>query len=179
MKLITAWRLVLIILPLVFLSDAYGNIPGGGTNGPNVTLTDNGTTVAISNGIVSLLCSKSGGTINQINYTFNNNGTTQTLNLLSGGNNGGQLYWENSSSQGLAFSYSLVANTTNYAEIALTTTSVANDVLEVHYSLLRGASGFYVTAIWYHRVKKAWAESAENGTEFINPVQERVLRWKS
>ncbi len=34
-------------------------------------------------------------------------------------------------------------------------------------------------AIWYHRVKKAWAESIENGTEFINPVQERVLRWKS
>jgi hypothetical protein len=34
-------------------------------------------------------------------------------------------------------------------------------------------------AIWYHRVKKAWAEAAENGTEFRNPVQERVLRWKS
>jgi len=34
-------------------------------------------------------------------------------------------------------------------------------------------------AIWYHRVKKAWAESTENGTEFVNPVQERVLRWKS
>ncbi|HEX3756067.1 MAG TPA: aromatic ring-hydroxylating dioxygenase subunit alpha [Rhizomicrobium sp.] len=34
-------------------------------------------------------------------------------------------------------------------------------------------------AIWYHRVKKAWAESVENGTPFVNPVQERVLRWKS
>jgi phenylpropionate dioxygenase-like ring-hydroxylating dioxygenase large terminal subunit len=34
-------------------------------------------------------------------------------------------------------------------------------------------------AIWYHRVKKAWAESVENGTEFVNPVQGRVLRWKS
>ena len=34
-------------------------------------------------------------------------------------------------------------------------------------------------AIWYHRVKKAWAESVENGTEFANPVQGRVLRWKS
>ncbi|HEY0265834.1 MAG TPA: aromatic ring-hydroxylating dioxygenase subunit alpha [Rhizomicrobium sp.] len=34
-------------------------------------------------------------------------------------------------------------------------------------------------AIWYHRVKKAWAESTENGTVFVNPVQERVLRWKS
>jgi nitrite reductase/ring-hydroxylating ferredoxin subunit len=34
-------------------------------------------------------------------------------------------------------------------------------------------------AIWYRRVKKAWAESVENGTPFVNPVQERVLRWKS
>ena len=34
-------------------------------------------------------------------------------------------------------------------------------------------------AIWYHRVKKAWAESLETGAEFVNPVQERTLRWKS
>ncbi|HVW72292.1 MAG TPA: aromatic ring-hydroxylating dioxygenase subunit alpha [Rhizomicrobium sp.] len=34
-------------------------------------------------------------------------------------------------------------------------------------------------AIWYHRVKKAWAESVANGTTFVNPVQGRVLRWKS
>jgi phenylpropionate dioxygenase-like ring-hydroxylating dioxygenase large terminal subunit len=34
-------------------------------------------------------------------------------------------------------------------------------------------------AIWYHRIKKAWAESTENGTEFVNPVQERTLRWRS
>lgn len=34
-------------------------------------------------------------------------------------------------------------------------------------------------AIWYHRIKKAWAESVENGTEFVNPVQARVLRWRS
>lgn len=34
-------------------------------------------------------------------------------------------------------------------------------------------------AIWYHRLKKAWAESVENGTAFVNPVKGRVLRWKS
>jgi len=34
-------------------------------------------------------------------------------------------------------------------------------------------------AIWYHRIKKAWAEATEKGTKFINPVQERTLRWKS
>jgi phenylpropionate dioxygenase-like ring-hydroxylating dioxygenase large terminal subunit len=34
-------------------------------------------------------------------------------------------------------------------------------------------------AIWYHRIKKAWAESLESGADFVNPVQERTLRWKS
>jgi phenylpropionate dioxygenase-like ring-hydroxylating dioxygenase large terminal subunit len=34
-------------------------------------------------------------------------------------------------------------------------------------------------AIWYHRLKKAWAEASEKGVAFVNPVQERTLRWKS
>ena len=70
---------------------AAANIPGGGTNGPNVTITDNGSTVTMANGLVSILCDKSGATINQINYTYNNGGGNQTNNLLAGGNNGGQL----------------------------------------------------------------------------------------
>ena len=36
-----------------------------------------------------------------------------------------------------------------------------------------------VPAIWYHRLKKAWSESVETGKPFINPVQERTLRWRS
>lgn len=156
-----ALRLCVVLL-VALSGSALANIPGGGTGtGPNVTLTDSGSTVTLSNGIVSILCTKSGGTINQINYTYNNSGTTQTANLLSGGNNGGQLYWENSNNQGLTFTYSLVVNPAtnggNYAEIALTTLSESNSVLEVHYSLLRGSSGFYVTPIWYHRsVDAAW-----------------------
>jgi phenylpropionate dioxygenase-like ring-hydroxylating dioxygenase large terminal subunit len=34
-------------------------------------------------------------------------------------------------------------------------------------------------AIWYHRLKKAWAQSTETGEPFVNPVQERILRWRS
>lgn len=34
-------------------------------------------------------------------------------------------------------------------------------------------------AIWYHRLKKAWAESVASGTGFTNPVQGRTLRWRS
>jgi len=34
-------------------------------------------------------------------------------------------------------------------------------------------------AIWYHRVKKAWAEAQETGGAFTNPMRERTLRWRS
>jgi len=131
------------------------NNPGGtdGT-GANVTLTSTSTTFTMSNGIVSILGSKTGGNITQINYTFNNTGSSQTLNLLSGGNNGGQLYWEHSNNQGLSFTYSVVADpSTNgggYAEVVLYTTTQANMPMEVHYSMLRGSPGFYVTPIFIH-----------------------------
>ena len=36
-----------------------------------------------------------------------------------------------------------------------------------------------VPAMWYHRLKKAWAESVRNETPFVNPVQEKTLRWRS
>ncbi len=34
-------------------------------------------------------------------------------------------------------------------------------------------------AIWYHRLKKAWAESVATGAAFVNPVTDRVLKWRS
>ncbi len=36
-----------------------------------------------------------------------------------------------------------------------------------------------VPAMWYHRLKKAWAESTASGEPFVNPVRERTLRWRS
>ena len=58
----------------LFPQSLLANVPGGGTNGANVTLTDNGSTVTLANGIVSIVCTKSGATINHINYTYNNGG---------------------------------------------------------------------------------------------------------
>jgi len=34
-------------------------------------------------------------------------------------------------------------------------------------------------AIWYHRLKKAWAESVRTEAAFVNPVTETTLRWRS
>ncbi|HEV2437757.1 MAG TPA: polysaccharide lyase family protein [Verrucomicrobiae bacterium] len=140
---------------LGFISSAFANLPGGGTNGPNVTLTDNGSTVTLANGIVSILCTKSGATINQINYTYNNGSGTQTTQLLAGGHNGGQLYWETGGFGTGTFTYSVVAdpanNGGNYAEISLLSSSTTNGAMEIHFSMLRGSTGFYVTPIWSHR----------------------------
>ena len=36
-----------------------------------------------------------------------------------------------------------------------------------------------VPAMWYHRLKKAWAESTASGAPFVNPIQERTLKWRS
>ena len=36
-----------------------------------------------------------------------------------------------------------------------------------------------VPAMWYHRLKKAWADSTASGAPFVNPVQEKTLRWRS
>ena len=36
-----------------------------------------------------------------------------------------------------------------------------------------------VPAMWYHRLKKAWAESIATGQPFHNPLQARTLRWRS
>ncbi|MEO5712742.1 MAG: polysaccharide lyase family protein [Luteolibacter sp.] len=152
------FRFALVVAGLLTALPASANIPGGGTGtGANITLTGtatSSTTSTMSNGIVSIICAKSSGQITTINYTFNNTGASQTLNLLSGNSNGGKLYWEQSQNQGLAFTYSVVAdpstNGGDYAEIALSTVSEANMPFEVHYSMRRGSPGFYVTAIWTH-----------------------------
>ena len=134
---------------------AFANIPGGGTGtGSDVTLVDNGNgTVTMANGIVSVLITKANANITQINYTYNNGGGTQTQQLLSGGYDGGKFYWENAGFGSGNFSYSIVANNGNYCEVDLSATSSTNGVMDVHFSMLRGSPGFYVTPIWSHRAQ--------------------------
>src|SRR5262249_59113833 len=121
-------------------------IPGGGTGtGIDVTLVDNGSTVTIANGIVSILCTKAGATIDQINYTYNNGGGTQTINLLSGGNNGGQLYWELGGFGGGTLVFSGVGdpgkNGGKYSEGKMLNSSAHSRATGVHLFTLLGASG--------------------------------------
>ena len=36
-----------------------------------------------------------------------------------------------------------------------------------------------VPAMWYHRLKKEWTTARTEGRDFVNPVQETTLRWRS
>ena len=131
----------------------FGNIPGGGTGiGANVTLVDNGDgTVTMANGIISIVITKTDATVHQINYTYNNTGTPTTYQVLSGGNNGGLLYWEFGGFSSGAAAYSVVANTPDYAEVDCLFSSANSGIVDIHFSMLRGSTGFYVTPIWGHR----------------------------
>jgi rhamnogalacturonan endolyase len=132
---------------------AFANIPGGGNGtGANVTLTDNGSTVTMANGIVSIVITKTDASIHTINYTYNNSGSSQTANLLAGGSSGGELYWFQNAGSFIAgpFTESVVANNGNYAEVSLIYASPTNGVMDIHYSMLRGSPGFYTTPILTH-----------------------------
>ena len=141
----------------LFLAHApvWANVPGGGTNGPNVALKDNGPSVTISNGMVSILCSKTTAIISNISYTYNNGGGSKTVNLLGNGYAGGKLYWYTGNFGSGAYTYSIAASNTNYIEIDLLSASSSNGVMDIHFSVLRGSPGFYVTAIMSHRASDA------------------------
>ena len=145
---------LLVGLIVLLAQPVLANIPGGGTGtGSDVTLTDNGSTVTMANGIVSILITKANANITQINYTYNNGGGTQTQQLLAGGYSGGKLYWENAGFGSGNFTYSVVASTGDYCEVDLFQNSATNGTMDVHFSMQRGSPGFYVTPIWSHRAQ--------------------------
>ncbi len=171
-------RVALLFCMSMIASPAFANIPGGGTGtGPNVTVTDNGDgTVTMANGTVSIHIVKSGASINQINYTYNNGGGTQTQNLLAGGKNGGTFYWEFGGWGGNPWVYSLVTNNGSYAEVDLYSDSATNGLVDVHFSMLRGSPGFYVTPIWSHRPQDgAFGTGEERDNIYIAPY----FNWMS
>jgi rhamnogalacturonan endolyase len=163
---------------LLSIVPAIANIPGGGTGtGPNVTVTDNGDgTVTMANGTVSIHIVKNGASINQINYTYNNGGGTQTQQLLAGGKDGGEFYWEFGGWGGNPWVYSLVTNNGSYAEVDLYSDSATNGLVDVHFSMLRGSPGFYVTPIWSHRPQdSAMGTGEERDNIYIAPY----FNWMS
>ena len=137
---------------LLAASPLFANYPGG-TNGSTtpVTLTESGGNATMANGIVSIVCATGQAQINNITYTFNNSGSTQNLQLLSGGNQGGKLYWEYGGMGGGTAVYTAFASGPRYAEMDCLSSSTNAGTVDIHFSMLQGSPGFYVTAIWSHR----------------------------
>ena len=143
--------LYLILFAAFIANTSYANVPGGGTGtGPKVTVTDKGTTVILSNGIISATISKSSASITS--YKFNG------YNMLSGGYNGGSIYWSwnmPSYQNPSGCTYTLNASDSNYAEVQLhmkwpgDTATAAMDV-DIYFSLIRGAQGIYAAAKLTH-----------------------------
>jgi rhamnogalacturonan endolyase len=180
MKQNLLFYVALLVLSGVLLSTApvRANIPGGGTGtGANVTVVDNGDgSVTMANGVVSIHVIKSGASINQINYTYNNGTGTQTQNLLAGGKNGGTFYWEFGGWGGSSWAYSLVTNNGSYAEIDLKCDSATNGLVDIHFSILRGSPGFYATPTWSHRAQDA---AMGTGEERDNIYIAPYFNWMS
>jgi rhamnogalacturonan endolyase len=189
--------LQVLTVALVFLAclcagsfKTLANVPGAILSGsnPNVTLTDNGSTVTISNGIVSILCNKSSAVLTQISYTYNNGAGTTTTQLLTGGHSGGEFYWEcggftGSSGNPDGVTYSVVVdpsvgdthhNVGDYAEISLLGTSSTAGTVEIHFSMLRGSPGFYATAIWNHRAQDSTIALGETRSNIYNSP---IFNW--
>jgi rhamnogalacturonan endolyase len=155
MKHITKKSSLISGLALLLAQSLFANIPGGGTGtGPNVTVTDNGDgTVTMANGVVSIHIVKSGASINQLYYTYNNGGGAQTQQIMANGKDGGEFYWEFGGWGGNPWVYSLVTNSGSYAEVDLYSDSATNGLVDIHFSMLRGSPGFYATPIFSHRAQ--------------------------
>ena len=183
-----------MILFLSFLAGGTAfvraNVPGAilsGSSAP-VTLNSNATTATLSNGIVTIVCQLSDAYLTQINYTYNNGNGTTTTQMLNGGTDGGMFYIGTGDYGGFAGSattYSVVVNPAtgdanhpagNYGEIDLVSTSSTNGTVDIHFSMLRGSPGFYVTASWAHRAQDAAMAQGESRT---NIYAGSIFNWMS
>ncbi len=179
-KTIPAW-----LLAMVFGWEILGrpypvraNLPGGGSGtGPAVVATDYGSTLAISNGLVSIVVTKADASIHEIYYQFNNSGTLTTRQLLQGGYNGGQLYWLENPDSFVAgpFTASLVQSNANEVELDLSCSTPTNGTMDIHYTMLRGSPGFYAAIILSHRTQ----DGVMNITLRPNIYAGGIFNWMS
>ena len=147
------------------------NVAGAVTaGGAAVTATKNGNNYTLSNGIVTIDINCASGTIN--NWTYDG------MNLLAGGDEGGQVYWELEAGNGTCTLTSDPAtNGGTQAEVRIHTTGSTNNLnVDIDYAMLQGSSGFYATGILTHPAGNA----ATNGGEWRSNVYNgAIFDWNS
>lgn len=144
-------------------SHVAGAVTAGG---PAVTASKGDGTYTLANGTVSIVITCADGSIKSWTY----NGT----NVLSGGDSGGQVYWELEAGNGTCtLTSDPASNGGEQAEIRIHTTGSTNNLdVDMDYALLRGSSGFYATGILTHPASYAatsggeWRANVYNGSIF-------------
>ena len=142
MKPFVAFLLALFALPL------HANDPGGGSPGAgaDVTLTDHGSSVTLSNGVVSATITKSNAKFTA--FTYRGVPLTTASRQIYYSMDGGSNYRQPS-----GCTYTVKTATPDMIDIGMrqtwTTQAQAVDI-EIHYVLRRGDSGIYTYAILDH-----------------------------
>ena len=135
--------LFLLLVPLL-TSFAAANEPGGGSTGPDVTLKDQGDTLVMDNGIVTVTLNKARASVESLRYQGHEMSTAIYYSM-----DGGTTY---SNPSGCV--YTAKVATPDMADISLKSVWNNNrhqDVdIDCHYVLRRGASGVYCYAILDH-----------------------------
>ena len=146
---------------------AGNNVAGAVTaGGAKVTATSGSGSYTLSNGIVTIDITCADGTIK--NWTYDG------INLLTGGDSGGQVYWELEAGNGTCtLTQDPSTNGGTIAEVRIHTTGSTNNLdVDIDYALLQGSSGFYATGILTHPASYAavnggeWRSNVYNGTIF-------------
>jgi hypothetical protein len=153
---------------------------GGNGQGPDVTVKVDGTMATMSNGIVSIVIDTADARLYSIAYTYNNNGSERTSDIIPKGSPGREKYYFGGFNLGSGhYDYSLAtdpaSNGGNYADVELLSTS-DHGVMEAHYCMLRGSPGFYTVAIHVHRREDP---ATGFGVFGLNSVAGPLFNWVS
>jgi rhamnogalacturonan endolyase len=141
-----------------------------------VTLTDNGTTVVLANGLVSATIKKSDATITS--FTVNggpnlcgSDGYYFTTHVTSGATDDwAWLSW------GLGATYSVTTNTSSLVDISIRNSKMGYDAslfpngmfdVDKHYVMRSGVSGIYTYVVWNHTASQPAAGLYQQRTQEI------------
>lgn len=139
-------------------SPAWANSAGGVTgSGPNVTITKNSDgTIIMGNGIVSITIVSGRARLDSVTYTYNNNGTSRTTEMLSGKGQyywGGEVFAMGDGHYTPTIAVDPASNGGDLGDVMEVSDSPARGLMEIHFSMLRGSPGFYSTGIQTHRAQ--------------------------
>ncbi|MEA3208710.1 MAG: hypothetical protein QOE70_1767 [Chthoniobacter sp.] len=136
-----------LIVSLCLLTDLRANVPGGGSEGANVTLTDNGTTAVLANGIVTATIIKAQARITSLTYNGN-----QMVDPKG-------LYWSmdggKSYQNPVRCIFSVVTQTPEMVDVSCKHVYAKGDPhpadIDIHYVLRQGNTGLYAYAVLAHQ----------------------------